>query len=97
MIKSTLSRNQNPAVTSDRWHVLRARWTGETSGKPRFDREIVSEHGDRESAATAARKIVSTLASEMTGRATERRDQVLVRRPEYKSLKNSKRVTRSRG
>lgn len=96
MIKSTLSRKKNPALTSDRWHVLHARWTGETAGKPRFDREIVSEHGDRESAATAARKMVSSMASEMTGRANDRRDQILVRRPEYKSLKNSPRVTRSR-
>ena len=98
MIKNTLSRKSSPAITSDRWHVVRARWSGETSGEPRFEREIVSEHDGRDSAVTAGRKVVASMRDEMTARLRDQRDQIFVRRPAYKSLKTAgRRLKKRRG
>lgn len=92
MIRETVSRRNNEALTSDRWHVVHARWNGAERGQPRFDRSIVSEHDDSDDAVVAARKIKSRLASELASRQAARRDQIFVRRPGFKSLKVSKRV-----
>ncbi len=92
MIQETLNDKNCPVLTSDHWHVLRARWTGKSTGEPEYQRTIVSEHDDSASATLAARQIVDTFATEMAGRTRETRDQVLVRRPGYKSLKIGKRA-----
>lgn len=89
MIKELLNKNGHPSITSDRWHVVHARCTGGSEGRPRFERTIVSEHDDRSAAASAARATVSAGAQEMSGLDPERRDQVFVRRPNYKSLKRA--------
>jgi hypothetical protein len=91
MIREMLNRKNSPVLTSDHWHVLRARWTGDSSEEPLYQRTIVSEHDDSAAAAKAARAIVATFVAEMAGRKPETRDQVLVRRPGYKSLKIGKR------
>ncbi|MFN0008366.1 MAG: hypothetical protein ACKVXR_10690 [Planctomycetota bacterium] len=96
MIRETKNRRNSPVLTSDHWHVLRARWNGDPSGEPIYDRTIESEHEDSASAAKAGRKLVETFVTEMAGRTRETRDQVLVRRPGYRSLKTAKR-TRTRG
>ena len=97
MIREILNHKNSPVLTSDCWHVLRARWTGDASGEPLYQRTIVSEHEDSISATSAARTIVATFVAEMVGRKPETRDQVLVRRPGYKSLKIGKRTgTRSK-
>lgn len=92
MIKDTTNRKSSPAVTSDRWHVIHSRWSGEPRGEPRFVRSIVSEHADSATATTSARELVASLALGMVARQRDRRDQVLVRRPGYKSLKTARRV-----
>jgi hypothetical protein len=92
MIKDTVNRKSHPAVTSDRWHVIHSRWGGERAGDPRFVRSIVSEHGDSADATKSARALVAALAPEMVSRTSETRDQVLVRKPGYKSLKTARRV-----
>lgn len=94
MIRETITPNNRVQVTSDHWHVLRARWTGNRSGSPLYERTIVSEHDDRSSAATAAREVVVAFQAEMSGRTRETRDQVLVRRPGRKSLKIGRRAGR---
>jgi len=94
MIRDILNRKKNPAVTSDRWHVIHARWTGKSAEEPRFARSIVSEHEDRDAAVAAARKLVSRLRPQLAARSREDRDQVLVRRPHFKSLKNGRRIQR---
>ena len=96
MIREMLTRKNLSALTSDQWHVVRARLADESSGKPRFERSIVSEHADRTAAVTAAKEIVSTIAVEMAGRPAATCDQVFVRRPEFKSLKLAKRVQKHR-
>ncbi len=95
MIQETITPNNRVQVTSDHWHVLRARWTGNRSGSPLYERTIVSEHDDRSSAASAAREVVVSFQAEMSGRTRETRDQVLVRRPGRKSLKIGKRAGRA--
>jgi hypothetical protein len=96
MIQETQSPKRHPAITSDQWHVVRARWTGDRDGEPRFERSIVAEHADRRSAAAAARALVSDMAGEMTTRTRETRDQVFVRRPNFRSLKAAKRWKKRR-
>jgi len=92
MIRETLNHKNSPVLTSDHWHVLRARWNGDRSGEPLYERTIESEHEDSTSATTAARTLVATFVTEMDGRSRETRDQVLVRRPGYRSLKTAKRT-----
>ncbi len=96
MIQETLTRKQNPAVTSDHWHVVHARWSGEVWGEPRFEREIVSEHQDRDTATSAARSFLASIAAEMVKRPPQRRDQILVRRPAHKTLKTAGRLKERR-
>jgi hypothetical protein len=95
VIRETVNHKNSPVLTSDHWHVIRARWNGDVSGEPVYQRTIESEHDDSASAATAARSIAAKFAAEMSGRTRETRDQVLVRRPGYRSLKTAKR-TRTR-
>jgi hypothetical protein len=94
LITSVLNEKQRPAITSDQWHVVLARWSGERTGEPRFERTIVSEHADMASAMAAARVINGQLKLDMASRIRERRDQLFVRPPEFKSLKNCKRLER---
>jgi hypothetical protein len=83
-----------PSITSDHWHVVRATLADATTPKPRFVRSIVSEHEDRGAAVAAARKIVRSVTESMGDRPRDVRDQVFVRRPDFKSLKTAKRVAR---
>lgn len=96
MIRETHTRKRRPALTSDRWHVVHARWTGEREGAPSFVRTIVGEHDDRASAAQDAREMVSRLAPEMLTRPPAQRDQLFVRKPGFRSLKVSGRFERRR-
>jgi hypothetical protein len=96
MIQETLSSKRRPALTSNRWHVVHARWSGERSEEPSFVRTIVSEHDDRASAARDAREIVSRLSAEMSTRPLSERDQLFIRKPGFRSLKIASRVQRRR-
>ena len=96
MIQEIINRKNLPAVTSDHWHVVHARLAGETKGKPSFERSIVSEHEDRAAAAVAAKRVMISLATMNDGRSPEGRDQVFVRKPDFKSLKTAKRVAKRR-
>ncbi len=91
MIQELPNKKGTPAITSDRWHVVHARWSGNPAGHPRFERSIVSEHEDRVGAASASQAITSAFTTEMSLREPGRRDQVFVRRPNYKSLKLARR------
>ena len=102
MISETTSRKNQPALQSDRWHVVHARLSRTVvnanrsrshAGEPLFERFIVSEHDDRTGAARAAEEIAVQLEEEMAGRAPESRDQIFVRKPGYKTLKTAPRVT----
>jgi hypothetical protein len=96
MIQEIKNHKNALMLTSDHWHVLRAWWIGRNSNDSLYRRTIESEHDDRDSATTAARGIAATFGAEMDGRSPDTRDQILVRRPGYKSLKISKRVGTTR-
>ncbi len=96
MIREVLSSKKNPALTSDRWHVVHARWSEEAVGEECFVRSIVSEHEDSSSAVSAARAIKSSLAPGMAARPLAQRDQVFVHRPGYRTLKIARRMEKRR-
>ncbi len=95
MIRDTTHKSQAAAVTSSEWHVVHARWNGAVDGSPVFERMIVSEHADHKAARTAARSLGISLADAMEKRPLARRDQVLVRKPEFKTLKHAGRVEKT--
>lgn len=95
MIRDILTSESEPAVTSDRWHVVLARWSG-APGEPVFERSIVSEHDDSSAAVHAARELKTSLVAGMASRPKYARDQVIVRRPSSESLKSAGRVVRRR-
>jgi hypothetical protein len=67
---------------------VHSKWCGTAVKHPPFARKVVSEHGDDRSAAVAAaRKLVARIKSSIEKRPVAERDQVFVRRPEFRSLK----------
>lgn len=96
MISQTTSRTHRPALTSNRWHVVHARWSGAGEDGHRFVRTIVSEHEDRERATESARKLADRLGDEMRRRPRHERDQLFIRKPGFKSLAAAGRVRRRR-
>lgn len=95
MIRELLNAENKLAVTSDRWHVIHARWSG-APGEPFFLRSIVSEHEDSAAAVKAARHLKASLVPGMVSRPGYTRDQVIVRRPAAESLKNACRLLNRR-
>lgn len=93
MIRELLNAEHKAALTSDRWHVVHAKWSG-TQGEPAFVRSIVSEHEDSAAALEAARALKSALLRDMGSRSKETRDQVMVRRPASESLRDAGRLVR---
>lgn len=93
MIRELQNADNELAVTSDRWHVVHARWSG-APGEPFFLRSIVSEHEDSASAVRAGRELKAALEPGMLQRPSYARDQVLVRRPAAASLKSARRLVK---
>lgn len=93
MIKNTFTKKHLPALTSSRWHVVLARFSKGYKVNP-FTRSIASEHDDRKSAVRAARALSIFLRREGTQRPLKERDQIFVRRPNFKSLQRAGRVTK---
>ncbi len=91
MILETQTRKRRPAITSDRWHVVRATWTDRKPETSLFTRTIVSEHDERGAAVTAARVMAKALKTEMAGRPARERDEVCVRAPRFRSVKRTRR------
>ena len=77
MIEQTETRRKLPAITSNRWHVVHAKWCGTPASEP-FERHIVSEHEDRPKAVEAARSLLRSLQKSAGERVVEQRDQVFV-------------------
>ena len=95
MIRETTSSKNVPALTSDHWHVVVARFSSEAAKKP-FVRSIVSEHANRDLAVTAARSVVKELEPARSTKPVAQREQVFVRKPEFKTLKLAARVDKHR-
>ena len=96
MINNALTKTRKlPASTSDRWHVVHAKWIGGTTKLP-FAQTIVSEHDTREAAESEASTRLDSLADRMEGRPPAQRDHFTVRPPRFRSLKSRKNRLRTK-
>jgi hypothetical protein len=89
VITETSNRDGAPAITSDRWHLVHARFTRASRKRP-FARGIVSEHADRAECLRAAREMRAKLAALAGTVPLAERDVVFARPPNFKSLQRSK-------
>jgi hypothetical protein len=92
MISTVETRKGTEAITSDRWHVVHARYMSGRASLP-FLRSISSEHDDRAACVRAARVLIARVHSDAPAVPLAERDQVFVRRPGFKSLKSAARRT----
>jgi hypothetical protein len=90
MITTVETRKGTEAITSDRWHVVHARFVGAQADLP-FARSVSSEHDDRKSCVRAARALRAKVRKEAGTVPVAEQDQVFVRRPGFKSLKAARR------
>ena len=90
MITTVETSKGTEAITSDRWHVVHARFVGARARLP-FARSISSEHDDRKSCVQAAKALIAKVRSEAGTVPLAEQDQVFVRRPGFKSLKAARR------
>lgn len=85
MIQHVVNSKGAKAITSDRWHVVHSRFI-RLNGKWRFARGVHSEHGDVAECKTAAKALLERIRTEGSKLPPEERDEVFVRRPNYKTL-----------
>ncbi|TAJ13319.1 MAG: hypothetical protein EPO68_13290 [Planctomycetota bacterium] len=81
MIHELLNGNGCPAVTSDLWHVVHARWSPELADEMPFERTIVSEHRTERAGLLAAKVFAAEMRQRGDARSGEKRDQLFLRRP----------------
>ena len=94
VISETTTTKGSPAITSDRWHVVHSRFRSRGRGGKPFERVITSEHDDRLSCRKAARMLRDNL--EIDPKVPQaQRDEVFVRKPNFKSLKTALRRSKS--
>jgi len=77
------------AITSDQWHIIHSRYVFDGAKRP-YLRSVHSEYEDRTACRQAARALRQQLLAQETGVAIDQRDEVFVRKPNYKSLKISR-------
>ena len=87
VITNALTKNQKPAITSEKWHVVHSQWSAKRAGYPPFARRITSEHATEAAAVVAAKKLAAKLRPAMNDLPIENQDQVLVRPPRFRTLK----------
>ena len=86
MITEVLNSKGTAALTSDRWHVVHARFMFAGAKRP-FLRSVHSEWSDRPSCRAAARALRAQLTESSAGVPRDERDQIFVCKPNFKSLK----------
>jgi hypothetical protein len=86
MIKEVVTSKGTPAITSDQWHVVHSRYADGRQERP-FARAVHSEHASRSECVQAARALRRKLSAGSQSVPAAERDEVFVRRPNFKSLK----------
>lgn len=81
MIDEVVNSNGCPALTSDRWHLVHARWSAQLAADAPFERTIVSEHRTEHAGQLAAKEFAADMRKRGDPRAGETRDQLFLRRP----------------
>lgn len=89
MIRDVVTDRGAAALTSDQWHVVHSRFVGPDTERP-FTRSIHSEHADRTACREVARTLRAQLAKSDAALPAEQRDEVFVRKPNFRSLKRAK-------
>jgi hypothetical protein len=95
MIKDTVTKKGRPAITSDRWHVVHSQFRRKGKSAKPFERSIISEHDDQSTCRKAARALRARLDQDQATPLAQR-DEVFVRRPNYKSLKTTRQRVRAK-
>jgi|KBSSwiStaDraftv2_1062776.scaffolds.fasta_scaffold591197_1 hypothetical protein len=83
------------AITSNQWHIVLAHLTHPGTKRP-YVRTVDSEHADRASCLRSARALRLRIAADSADVPKAERDEVFVRRPNFKSLKKAKSLRRRR-
>jgi hypothetical protein len=83
MIHQVLNSKGLPAFTSDCWHVVHARWSGEEGAVAPYERLVHSEHETQAAALRAAHLYATELRPQMKLRSKVNRDQLFLRSPGY--------------
>ena len=89
MIAEVLNSKGSAALTSDQWHVVHSRFMFPGARRP-FLRCVHSEWGDRASCSSAAKALRVHLNEGSQDVPESERDEVFVRRPNFKTLKLAK-------
>ena len=89
MTSETTNRKQFTAITSDQWHVVHARLRKAKTDLRPYERTIVSEHASRKLAEASASEFRVKVAASSPGLG---QDAVFIRKPNYKTLKFSKKI-----
>lgn len=86
MISEVQTKKGSAALTSDQWHVVHARFLFPGAKRP-YLRSIHSEWPDRVSCRRAGKALRLELAKQSTGGEEREHDEVLLRKPNFKTLK----------
>jgi hypothetical protein len=89
MIQEVVTSKGIAAITSDQWHVVHSRLVDVHSKRP-YARGVHSEHADRVACYAAAKALRVKLAGLHAGVPEAERDEVFVRKPNFKTLKLAK-------
>lgn len=89
MIREVETSKGKPAITSDQWHVVHSRLVAVGAKRP-YARVIHSEHGERTACQKAAKALRVKIAEAESAVPAGERDEVFVRRPNFKTLKAAK-------
>jgi hypothetical protein len=89
VISAARTSKGTEAITSDRWHVVHSQYTS-SKGKSFFTRVVHSEHLDRAECLAEAKQLLVSLVDKNSAVPTAERDEVFIRRPNFKTLKRAK-------
>lgn len=89
MIHEVTNSKGHAAITSDHWHVVHSRLAAAGTAHP-FVRSVHSEHDDRTACHAAACALRRSLRAASPNVPEIDRDEVFVRKPDFKSLKRAK-------
>lgn len=92
MISEVQTKKGAAALTSDQWHVVHARFTFPGAKRP-YLRSIHSEWPDRASCRRAGRALRKKLSRNGASVPEHQQDEVLMRKPNFKTLKLGKSAT----
>ena len=89
MIQEVDTKKGAAAITSDQWYVVHSRLVDAHQKRP-YVRGIHSEHADRLSCRKAALALRAKLLEDNASVPWAERDEVFIRKPKFKTLKQAK-------